>query len=78
MAFFNNFVKLYYTAWRKVIGKAWCLPFITHCRFLHTINNYLPIDVQLEKICLKYLHSCINSSNEVVKGINPTKFFYIW
>ena len=70
MAFFNNSVKLYYTAWRKVIRKAWCLPFTTHCRFLHTINNSLPIDVQLEKICLKFLHSCLNSSNEVVKSIS--------
>ena len=46
---FNNSVKLYYTEWRKVIRKAWCLQFTTHCRFLHTINNSLPIDVQLEK-----------------------------
>ena len=68
--FFNNSVKLYYTAWRKVIRKAWCLPFTTHCRFLHTINNSLPIDVQLEKRCLKFLHSCLNSSNEVVKSIS--------
>ena len=68
--FFNNSVKLYYTAWRKVIRKAWCLPFTTHCRFLHTINNSLPIDVQLEKRCLKFLHSCINSSNEVGKSIS--------
>ena len=67
----NNSVKLYYTAWRKVIRKAWCLPFATHCRFLHTINNYFPIDVQLEKkFCLKCLHSCITSSNEVVKSIS--------
>ena len=49
MTFFNNSVKLYYTAWRKLIRKAWCFPFTTHCRFLHTINNSLPIDVQLEK-----------------------------
>ena len=66
----DNSVKLYYTAWRKVIRKAWCLPFTTHCRFLHTINNSLPIDVQLEKRCLKFLHSCLNSSNEVVKSIS--------
>ena len=70
MAFLNNSVKLHYTAWRKVIRKACCLPFTTHCRFLHTINNSLPIDVQLEKICLKCLHSFINSSNEVVKSIS--------
>ena len=35
--------KLYYTAWRKVIRTSWCLPFTTH-RFIHTINNSLPID----------------------------------
>ena len=33
----------------NVIRKAWCLPFTTQCRFIHTINNYLPIDVQLEE-----------------------------
>ena len=71
MGLFNNFVKLYDTAWRKVIRKAWCLPFTTHCRFLRTINNSLPIDVQLFlKRCLKFLHSCINSSNEVFKSIS--------
>ena len=54
----------------RLLGKLGACPFTTHCRFLHTINNSLPIDVQLEKICLKLLHSCINSSNEVVKSIS--------
>ena len=58
-------VKLYYTACRKVVRISWCLPFTTHCRFLHTINNALPIDVQFGKICLKFLHSCINGLNEI-------------
>ena len=43
------YYKFYYIAWRKVMRKAWNLPFTTHCRFIHTINNYLPIDVQLEE-----------------------------
>ena len=47
--FKKNSVKLYYIAWRKVIRKAWCLHFTTHCRFLYTINHSLHIDVQLEK-----------------------------
>ena len=38
--------------------------------FFHTINNSLPIDVQLEKKCLKFWHSCINCSNAVVKSIS--------
>ena len=58
---------MYYTAWRKVIRKAWCLPFTTNCPFLHTINNYLPIDVQ-------FLHSCTNSSNELVKSISLSSY----
>ena len=52
--YFNNSVESYYTAWRKVIKKAWCLPFTTHCRFLHTMNNSLPIDVQLEEKNVKF------------------------
>ena len=42
----------------------------THCRFLHTINNSLPIDIALEKRCLKFLWSCINSKNYVVKSVS--------
>ena len=54
----------------SLLGKLGACLSLTHCRFLHTINNSLPIDVQLEKKSLKFLHSCLNRSNEVVKSIS--------
>ena len=67
--FFDKSVCQFFTAWRKTIRKLWCLPHTTHCRFLHTINNSLPIDIALEKRCLKFLWSCMNSNNDVVKSV---------
>ena len=51
-----------------------------YCRFIHTISNYLSVDVQLIIKCLKCLHSCINSYNEVVKLFTSSinKVVYIW
>jgi len=68
--FFDKSVCQFFTAWRKTIRKLWCLPHTTHCRFLHTINNSLPIDIALEKRCLKFLWSCMNSNNDIVKSVS--------
>ena len=70
MAFYNKLCDVYYCAWRKIIRKLWSLPFKTHCRFLHVINDSLPIDIILEKRCLKFIWSCINSSNQTVKSLS--------
>ena len=56
--FYDKSVKLFYVAW--TIRKLWALPNTTHCKYLHTINNSLPIDLMLEKRCLKFSWSCIN------------------
>ena len=68
--FYNNSNAMYFTAWRKIIRKLWCLPYQTHCRFLHTINDSIPIDVILEKRCIKFLWSSINSFNQIVKSLS--------
>ena len=70
MAFFDKSVCQFFTAWRKTIRKLWRIPPKTHCRFLHTVNNSLPIDIALEKRCLKFLWSCMNSNNDVVKSVS--------
>ena len=38
---------------------------------VHTINNCLPIDLQLEKRCIKFIWNLFNSSHELhePKGI---------
>ena len=67
--FYDKSVLKYYVAWRKTIRKLWRLPYKTHCRFLHTINDCLPIDVLLEKRCLKFIVSCLQTSNKIVSSI---------
>ena len=47
----------------------WKLPFRTHCKLLHTINNCDPIEFILEKRCIKFLHSCLSSDNLVISNV---------
>ena len=44
--------------------------YTTHCNLLHTINNSLPIEISLEKRCVKSIWPCVNSENYVVKTIS--------
>ena len=52
------------------------MPNTTHCKYLHTINNSLPIDIVLEKRCLKFILSCINSNNTIVKSVCSSAIMY--
>ena len=49
---------------------------ITRLLYLHTINNSLPIDIMLEKGCLKFIWSCINSNNTIVKSVSSSAIMY--
>ena len=73
---YDKSVKSSYVAWRRTIRKFWALPNTTHCKYLHTINNSLPIDFMLEKRCLKFIWSCINSNNTIVKDVSSLAIMY--
>ena len=47
----------------KAVRKLWRLPYTTLCNLLHTINNSLPIEIELEKRSIKSIWSCVNSEN---------------
>ena len=54
-AFNKTYLNKFYVAWRKAIRRIWKLPYRTHNNLLHLINLCLPIDVTLEKRCIKSL-----------------------
>ena len=54
-----NRVNDMFVAWRKVVRRLWNL--------LPTINSFLHIEIALEKRCAKFVHSCLNSNNLIVK-----------
>ena len=68
-SFDSNTVQPFYVAWRKMVRLLWNLPNKTHCNLLPCINDTLPIDISLEKRCIKFLWTSLNSSNDVVKLI---------
>ena len=67
-------VKIFYVAWRKVVRRIWSLPYTTHCDTLPIINNTDSIELALEKRCVKFIWSCLNSSNAVVRNV---LYFYL-
>ena len=40
---------------------------MTHCKLLSTINSSLPIEIALEKRCAKFIYSCLNGNNLIIK-----------
>ena len=48
--FYDKSVESFYVAWRWTIRKLWVLPNRTHCKYLHTINNSLPINLMLKTL----------------------------
>ena len=60
---FNNdkHLKAIHVAWRKCIRRIWKLNSKTHNDLLHHVNNCLPIEILLEKRCIKFIYNIINS-----------------
>ena len=50
-----------FVTWRRVVGILWRLPNMTHCNLQPTINCSLPIEIA------KFIHSCLNSNNLIIK-----------
>ena len=51
----------FYTCWRKAIRRLYNILYRTHNILVHHIINSYPIDVVLEKCCIKYIWNLINS-----------------
>ena len=64
---FNNkkHLKAIHVAWRKCIRRIWKLNSKTHNDLLHHINNCLPIEILLEKRCIKFIYKLINSEHSL-------------
>ena len=63
---FNNkkSLKAIHVAWRKYIRRIWKINFKTH-ELLHHIKNCLPLDILLEKRCIKCIYNIINSEHSL-------------
>ena len=68
----KNDVNAFYTSWRKVVRvrRIWKMPSTTHCNLLPSINKSLPIEFLMEKRCAKFIWSCFNSHNLIVRNIS--------
>ena len=68
-------INRFYVAWRKIIRRIWHIDKRTHNSLLHTINNCLPIDLLLEKRCIKFIWNLFNSAYELHKSIIRGSFY---
>ena len=51
------------------------IPNTTHCNLLSSINSSVPIVINLERRCAKFIWTCLNSDNSIVKIIaNSAKY----
>ena len=64
----NMMLICFFTAWRKSIRRLWKIQNTTHCNLFSSINSSVPIVINLER-CAKFIWSCLNSDNSIVKTI---------
>ena len=58
-----------YTCWRKTIRILYKIPYRTHNNLIHSIMKSYPIDIILEKRCIKYIWNLINTEQDMYKHI---------
>ena len=68
-------INRFYVAWRNTIRRIWHIDKRMHNSLLHTINNCLPIDLLLEKRCIKFIWNLCNSAYELHKSIIRGSFY---
>ena len=68
---FNDYksVERVYIAWRKTIKIIWRLDKRAHNVFTNLINGCLPINLMLEKRCIKLVWNFFNSSHKLHKAV---------
>ena len=65
----KKLLELYYVAWRKSLRRVWHISNVTHNNLLPYIHNCHPIEVILEKRCIKFVWSLFNSNYALYSDI---------
>ena len=65
----KKLLELFYVAWRKSLGRVWNISNVTHNNLLPYIHNGHPIEVILEKRCIKFVWSLFNSNYALYSNI---------
>ena len=65
----KNLLEVFYVAWRKSLRRVWKISNVTHNNLLPFMNNCHPIDVILEKRCIKFVWSLYDSNYALYSNI---------
>ena len=65
----KNLLEVFYVAWRKSLRRVWKISNVAHNNLLPFIHNCHPIDVILEKRCIKFVWSLYNSNYALYSNI---------
>ena len=65
----KNLLEAFYVDWRKSLRRVWKISNVTHNNLLPFIHNCHPIDVILEKRCIKFVWSLYNSNYALYSNI---------
>ena len=65
----KKLLELFYVAWRKLLRRVWNISNVTHNNLLPYIHNCHPIEVILEKRCIKFVWSLFNSNYALYSNI---------
>ena len=67
--FDRKLLEPFYIAWRKCIRRVWKIPFTSHNILLLYIHNTIAFNVILERRCIKFLWTLLNSGYDIYRTI---------
>ena len=65
----KKLLELFYVTWKKSMRRVWNISNVTHNNLLPYIHNCHPIEVILEKRCIKFVWSLFNSNYALYSNI---------
>ena len=65
----KNLLEVFYVAWRKSLCRVWKISNVTHNNLIPFIPNCHPIDVILEKRCIKFCLVIIQDTTVIMHYI---------
>ena len=71
----NKSVERFYEEWRKSIRRIWRLDNRTHNALINLINGCLPVNLMLEKRCIKFIWNLFNNPYELHKSVVKYYFY---
>jgi hypothetical protein len=72
----NTHIEDLCVSWRKSLRRVWKLPYTTHCYLLPLLSQCLPLEDEICRRLLNFMHECLCNRSRLVRAIANDGIYY--